>query len=57
MQVDLGGGSNTLTLGSGGNTGTVSNIGTLIGGTGADLVTMGTAVLNGSVDLGGGAEC
>ena len=54
MRVDLGGGANKLTLANGANTGTVSNIGTLIGGTGADVVTLGSAVTNGSVSLGSG---
>ena len=36
MSIDLGSGANTLTLGNGTNTGTVKNVGTLIGGTGTD---------------------
>ena len=34
MQIDLGTGANKLTLATGGNIGTVSNVQTLIGGTG-----------------------
>ena len=43
MSVDLGGGTNKLTLANGANTGTVSNVDTLIGGTGTDVVTLGSA--------------
>ena len=56
MSVDLGGGDNTLTLGNVPNTGTVTNVQTLIGGTGADLITMGNAISDSSVDLGAGAD-
>ena len=43
MKVDLGGGSNKLTLANGGDTGTVSNVNTLIGGTGTDTITLATS--------------
>ena len=57
MSVDLAGGSDKLTLAAaGGNTGTVKNVDTLIGGTGNDTITFGTAVINGSVDLGTGSD-
>ena len=48
MSIDLGPGSNKLTLAAGGNTGTVSNVDTLFGGTGADAITFGTALTNGA---------
>ena len=38
------------------NTGTVKNIGTLLGGTGADTITLGAAVANVSIDLGAGSD-
>ena len=56
MSVDLGSGSNKLTLGNAGNTGTVSNIVTLISGTGVDAITLGTAAANASIDLGAGSD-
>ena len=58
MSVDLGAsGTNTLKLGNFSNTGTVNNVDTLIGGTGADVVTLGNAASpTASVDLGGGAD-
>ena len=56
MQVDLGGGKNTLTLDDNANTGTVGNVGTLIGGTGGDAITLGTAANNASINLGGGGD-
>ena len=56
MSVDLGTGNNKLTLGNFANTGSVSNINTLIGGTGADTITLGTALASGSVDLGAGSD-
>ena len=56
MSVDLGAGNNRLTLAGGGNTGTVSNVNTLVGGTGADTITLATAVANGSVNLGAGSD-
>ena len=52
MSVDLGGGKSKLTLANGANTGTVSNVDTLIGGTGTDTITLLTAMSNGSVSLG-----
>ena len=56
MSVDLGTGSNKLTLANVANTGSVSNVNTLIGGTGVDTITLGTSLANGSVDLGGGSD-
>ena len=56
MSVDLGAGSNKLTLAASGETGTVSNVGTLIGGAGTDAITLGTALAGGSVDLGAGSD-
>ena len=54
--MDLGGGSNTLTLAAGANTGDVSNVNTLIGSTGADTITLDTTASNASISLGGGAD-
>ena len=56
MSVDLGAGSNKLTLANTGNAGTVSDVATLIGGTGSDSVTFGGSLVNGSVDLGTGND-
>ena len=56
MSVDLGAGLNTLTLDNGANTGTVNNVGTLIGGTGTDTITFGTAAVNASISLGAGND-
>ena len=60
MSVDLGGGSNKgsnkLTLANVANTGTLSNVQSLVGGTAADTVTLGTAIAAGSIDLGAGSD-
>jgi hypothetical protein len=56
MRVDLGSGANKLTLAAGSNTGTVSNVATLIGGTGTDTITLGTSVANGSISLGASVD-
>ena len=56
MSVDLGGGSNKLTLANAGNAGTVSNVSTLIGGARPILIVFGGGVVNGSVDIGGGSD-
>ena len=45
-----------LTLDHRANTGTVGNVGTLIGGTGGDTITLGTAASNASIDLGAGSD-
>ena len=54
MRIDLVAGANSLTMTNGANTGTVSDIGTLIGGSGADTITLGAAATNTSIDLGAG---
>ena len=55
--IDLGAGNDTLTLGNFANSATVSNVETLTGGTGADTVTLATALTTAmSVDLGTGAN-
>ena len=54
--VNLGTGTNKLTLAAGGNTGAVSNVNTLIGGTGDDTVALNTTVANGSISLGAGND-
>ena len=56
MSVDLGAGSNKLTLANTANAGTVGNVSTLIGESGVDFIVFGGALVNGSVDLGGGAD-
>ncbi|NQV83083.1 MAG: FecR domain-containing protein [Rhodospirillales bacterium] len=54
--IDLGGGTDTLTLAPGGNFLTVSNTETIIGGTGNDVLTLGSAQTSSSIDLGGGTD-
>ena len=57
MSVDLGAGADKLTLADGGNTATVCNLETLIGGSGADVIQFATAGLtNASVDLAAGSD-
>src|SRR5205823_2790194 len=56
MSVDLGAGADKLTLANGGNTGTLNNVETVVGGSGADAVTLGSAVTNGAIDLGAGSD-
>ena len=52
----LGAGANKLTLANTANSGTVKNVATLIGGSGTDAMTLGMALVNGSVDLGAGND-
>ncbi len=55
--IDLGAGNDTLTFGNFTNSATVANTETITGGTGADTVTLGTALTTAmSVDLGTGAN-
>jgi len=54
--VDLGAGTDSLTLADGANTLTVSNTETITGGTGADAITLGTALASGTIDLGAGTD-
>ena len=56
MSVDLGSGANMLTLNNGTNTGTVKDIGTLLGGSGTDTITLGTVAKNASISLGAGND-
>src|SRR6185312_8203330 len=56
MTVDLAGGSDKLTLASATNTGSVANTESIGGGTGADTITLSTAVTAGSVDLAAGSD-
>ena len=56
MSVDLGAGSNRLTLANVTNVGAVGHVGTVIGGTGSDAITFCGSEVNGSVDLGGGSD-
>ncbi|MFL1463411.1 beta strand repeat-containing protein [Roseococcus sp. DSY-14] len=55
--VDLGLGADTIRLADGTNRVTLRNIETVTGGTGADEVTLGTAITGGTtMDLGAGAD-
>ncbi len=54
--VDLGGGADTLKIGNGTNSATISNAETITGGTGADTVTLAAAIVSGIIDLGAGAD-
>ncbi len=56
MSVDLGAGSNKLSLDNVTNTGSVSNVQSLTGGSGQDTVTLGNAMATGTVDLKGGND-
>jgi hypothetical protein len=56
MSVNLGTGSNAITLANATNTGSLSNVQTLTGGTGVDTITLATSLVNGSIDLGAGAD-
>ena len=56
MTLDLAAGANKLVLAGTGGTGTASNVGTLVGGAGGDVVTLATTLIAGSVDLGAGAD-
>src|SRR6185312_13229449 len=56
MQVALGGGANKLTLADVANTGTVKNVASLVGGSGADAITLGAGTTNASIDLGAGTD-
>ena len=50
-------GSDTLTLGAFANTASVANVETLTGGSGADTITLTTALTTGmQVDLGAGED-
>ena len=46
MRVDLGAGTDKLTLANVANTGTVTNVETMVGGTGADTITLAASVTN-----------
>ena len=52
--VDLGAGSDSLTLFNGTNSVTVTNVEAIAGGTGNDTVTLGNAWTAGAINLGGG---
>ena len=57
MTIDLGAGADKLTLGNFTNTGTITNVETVIGGTVADTITLGAVLIaSGSIDLGAGAD-
>ncbi len=54
--IDLGAGNDTLTLGDFTNTGSMTNVETLIGGAGNDTITYTTLVSKGSINLGDGTD-
>ena len=56
VAFDLGAGSDKLTLSAGGNTGSVTNIETLVGASGADTMTIIAAISSGSIDSAGGND-
>ena len=56
IAIDLGSGSDKLTLAAGTNTGTVKNVETISGGTGSDTITLGAAAQNASIDLVSGND-
>src|SRR5436190_473053 len=54
--IDLGSGSDKLTLASVANTGTLTNVETLTGGSAADVITIAGAISNASADLAAGND-
>jgi hypothetical protein len=54
--VNLGSGADTLTLANSANSGTISKVETIMGGTGSDTITLGTAAVGASIDLGTGTD-
>ncbi len=54
--VNLGSGADTLTLANTANSGTISNVKTIMGGSGSDTITLGAAASNASIDLGSGTD-
>ena len=55
--INLGAGADSLILSSAGNnTLTVSAVETITGGSGADVITLGAALVGGIIDLAGGAD-
>ena len=54
--VDLGAGTDSLTLANGSNNLTISNVETITGGTGDDTVILGAAQITGTIDLGIGND-
>ncbi|WP_439375552.1 beta strand repeat-containing protein [Bradyrhizobium sp. DASA03120] len=54
--IDLGTGTDSLTLANGGNTLTVKNTETITGGTGNDAIALGAAQASGTIDLGTGTD-
>ncbi len=54
--IDLGTGTDTLTLAAGTNSVTVSNTETVTGNTGADTVVLATAMASGTVNLSTGSD-
>jgi Ca2+-binding RTX toxin-like protein len=56
MSVDLGGNSDSLTLGNFTNTGTLSNVESVLGNGGSDTITLSTQAVNATIDLAGGSD-
>ncbi|WP_458095351.1 M10 family metallopeptidase C-terminal domain-containing protein [Roseomonas sp. WA12] len=56
LVVNLGGGEDLVILADGGNTGTISNTETIIGGSGNDNITLATTLVGGRIDLKGGTD-
>ncbi|HUA52566.1 MAG TPA: FecR domain-containing protein, partial [Candidatus Sulfotelmatobacter sp.] len=54
--IDLGGGTDTLTLANGANSANVANVESILGGTGNDTVVLTTALVGGTIDLGAGTD-
>jgi Ca2+-binding RTX toxin-like protein len=54
--INLGTGTDALTLANGTNSAAVSNTETITGGTGADVITLGAAQASGTIDLGAGTD-
>jgi Ca2+-binding RTX toxin-like protein len=56
MSIDLGGGVDTLNLGNFTNSGSISNVESLLGNSGDDTITYATQATNVTIDLAGGSD-
>ncbi len=54
--VDLGAGTDSLSLNTAANTATVSNVESLLGGSGNDTITVSTLLSNATIDLYSGSD-
>ncbi len=54
--IDLGAGTDSLSLSSAANTATVSNVESILGGSGADTITLSTILANVTIDLYSGSD-